>query len=83
MDWGGEVVIGDELPGDLDFLVLGEMPPMPSPLRPDANAAQERIYLRQRVARLKYEELFQRASDAQIPVLNANRFFILIGHTNR
>jgi multidrug resistance efflux pump len=83
IDWGGEVVIGDELPGDLDFLVLGEMPRRPPPLRPDASDAQTRIYMRQRAARLKYEELFARASEAQIPVLNANRFFILIGHTDR
>ncbi len=83
IDWGGEVVIGTELPGDLDFLVLGEMPPMPAPLRPDANAVQEQLYLDQRVARLTYEALFQRASDAQIPVLNDNRFMVLIGHTSR
>jgi hypothetical protein len=44
---------------------------------------QEQLYLDQRVARLTYEALFQRASDAQIPVLNDNRFMVLIGHTSR
>ena len=83
IDWGGEVVHGNELPGDLDFLVLGEMPPMPTPLRPDATDAQTRIYVSRRSARLRYEELFRRASEAQIPVLNANRFFVLIGKTDR
>ncbi len=83
IDWGGEVVHGNELPGDLDFLVLGVMPPLPNPLRPDATDAQTRIYVSRRSARLRYEELFRRASEAQIPVLNANRFFVLLGRTDR
>ena len=32
----GEVVEGDTLTGDLDFLVLGAQPPMPAPLPPAA-----------------------------------------------
>jgi hypothetical protein len=83
IDWGGEVVHGSELPGDLDFLVLGEMPPPPSDLRPGATEAQTRVWVSQRAARQQYEQLEQRASDAQIPVLNANRFFILIGRSDR
>ena len=83
VDWGGEIVLGEELPGDLDFLVLGEKPPMPPPAPPDAPAAQLEVWVRQREAVKKYEDLFEDASEAQIPVLNANRFFILIGHTNR
>ncbi|MBT8484138.1 MAG: hypothetical protein HKO59_06770 [Phycisphaerales bacterium] len=83
VDWGGEIVIADELPGDLDFLVLGQMPPMPPTLRPDASDAQTRIWVQQRAARQKYEDLFRSASEAQIPVLNANRFLVLIGRTDR
>jgi hypothetical protein len=30
---------------------------------------------------MNYERLLKQASDAQIPVLNQNRFLILIGHT--
>jgi hypothetical protein len=83
IDWGGEVVTGTELPGDLDFLVLGEMPPIPPQPPVNATEAQTRIWVNKRMARLQYEELYNRASEAQIPILNANRFFILIGHTDR
>jgi hypothetical protein len=83
VEWGGEVVFGDQLPGDLDFLVLGAEPPLPPPLPPGANDTQIAEWLRIRQAHEKYNELFRRASEAQIPVLNANRFFILIGHTGR
>ncbi|MEE2971622.1 MAG: hypothetical protein VX672_00710, partial [Planctomycetota bacterium] len=45
MEWGGELVEGDELTGDLDFLVLGEQPAMPAPLPPDAGDDQFRAFL--------------------------------------
>lgn len=83
IEWGGEVVDGSELTGDLDFLVLGDEPPMPPPLPPDATDQQFKSYLDSRTARDQYEELFQQASEAQIPVLNWNRFEILTGTTNR
>ncbi len=83
VEWGGEVVRGDELTGDLDFLVLGVEPPMPPRLRLDASAPMIEIWSRKRQAALKYDELFRQGREAQIPVLNANRFFILIGHTER
>jgi hypothetical protein len=83
VEWGGEVIFGDELPGDLDFLVLGEEPPLPPPLPPGATDLQISEWLRKRQAHEKYNELFRQASEAQIPVLNANRFFILIGHSGR
>jgi hypothetical protein len=83
VEWGGEVVFGDELPGDLDFLVLGEEPPLPPPLPPGATDLQISEWLRRRQAHEKYNELFKRASEAQIPVLNSNRFFILIGYSGR
>ncbi|MDY7110536.1 MAG: hypothetical protein SYC29_18040 [Planctomycetota bacterium] len=83
VEWGGEVVFGNELPGDLDFLVLGEQPPLPPPLPPGATDLQISEWLRKRQAHERYNELFRRASEAQIPVLNSNRFFILIGHSGR
>ncbi len=83
IDWGGNVVTGDQLPGDLDFLVLGTEPPRPPPLPPDATQVQIDDWVRKRQAYEKYHELFRQASEAQIPVLNTNRFFILIGYTNR
>ena len=79
IEWGGEVVEGDQLTGDLDFLVLGQEPPIPAPL--PANASEERTesFLRARDAYERYQALLRRALDAQIPVLNLNRFRILTG----
>ncbi|HWB19401.1 MAG TPA: hypothetical protein VG711_03805 [Phycisphaerales bacterium] len=83
MDWGGTVVTGETIPGDLDFLVLGVKPPMPPPLPTDATEVQINDQMRKRRAVDVYESLMKQATDAQIPVLNANRFFILIGHTGQ
>ena len=83
LEWGGELVEGDQLTGDLDFLVLGEQPPMPAPLPPDAGDAEFRAFLQQREARERYDQLFDQASRAQIPVLNWNRFETLTGMTTR
>jgi hypothetical protein len=83
VDWGGELVEGDKLTGDLDFLVLGEQPPMPAPLPPDSTQAELRAFLQQKKAQGEYETLFKQASQAQIPVLNWNRFRTLTGMTNR
>ncbi|MCA9285821.1 MAG: hypothetical protein KDA22_11430 [Phycisphaerales bacterium] len=82
-DWGGEVVTGDELTGDLDFLVLGEQPPMPPPLGSNPDEVTFRTHLEQREARDRYDQLFKQAREAQIPVLNWNRFEVLTGTTAR
>ncbi|MCH8822820.1 MAG: hypothetical protein IH984_04855 [Planctomycetes bacterium] len=81
-NWGGTVITGDELPGDLDFLVLGVQPPIPPGLPTNATERQIEIWVEKRNAYEKYLELMNQAMDAQIPVLNANRFFILTGHTS-
>ena len=83
VNWGGAVVQGELLPGDLDFLVLGMEPPLPPDLRPNATEFQIDDWVRKRRAHERYHDLFHQASEAQIPVLNANRFFILIGYTER
>jgi cell division protein FtsB len=83
IDWGGEVISGEKIPGDLDFLVLGVEPPRPLPPRPDATEYELDAWVQKRRAHELYLELFKQASDAQIPVLNSNRFFILIGYTDR
>ncbi len=77
--WGGEVVDGNELTGDLDFIVLGSEPALPAPLPADATESQTTSYVAAREAREKYETLFREARDAQIPVLNWNRFSTLTG----
>ncbi len=83
VNWGGEVVTGEQLPGDLDFLVLGVEPREPMPPRPDATEFELDGWVQKRRAHDQYHALFRQASEAQIPVLNANRFFILIGYTDR
>jgi len=82
-EWGGEVVDGDTLTGDLDFLVLGTVPPMPVSLPSDATEAQTLSYTEQRAARETYDKLFRTAADAEIPVLNWTRFEALTGTVNR
>ena len=81
LDWGGEVVLGSTLPGDLDFLVLGEQPPTPAPLPLDPPKQLLELTALQIEAKQTYERLFEQARDAEIPVLNSNRFFILIGQS--
>lgn len=82
-DWGGIVVEGDELTGDLDFLVLGVQPAEPGPLPPNASAQQIEARLDAQDEYDRYDRLFRRATEAQIPVLNANRFEILTGSVPR
>ena len=82
-EWGGVSVEGDELPGDLDFLILGVQPPLPAPPRPDAPQIEIEAWLAKRQAYEQYKNLQRQAMEAQIPVLNANRFLILIGFTQR
>lgn len=78
-EWGGEVIDGEQLTGDLDFLVLGVQPPVPPPLPTDASDAEYRAFMQARTAREVYDKLFNDAVEAQIPVLNWNRFQILTG----
>ena len=84
IEWGGEVVSGDQLTGDLDFVVLGEVPDYtPTELIPrNATPEEITIILNKRKAYDQYEELFQQAINAQIPVLNWNRFRILTGEVD-
>ncbi len=75
--WGGQTV--DEITGDLDFLVLGRqpvLPPQPGPGAP-LEAVQEYVRLQNIVQR--YNDLFDRAERTNIPVLNENRLYTLIG----
>jgi hypothetical protein len=76
-EWGGQVV--DDIQGDLDFLVLGEravLPPQPNATAPRA-VFDEYVRLQRLVER--YDDLYDNASEASIPVLNTNRLMTLIG----
>lgn len=75
--WGGQVV--DDLTPDTDFVVLGTRPVVPPPPPPGADIAVLSEWQRlDRMAR-RYDELFNKARDSAIPVLNQNRLFYLIG----
>ena len=69
----------DDLAGDVDFLILGTRPIVPPPPPPGADIAVLSEWQRlDRMAR-RYDDLFNKARDSSIPVLNQNRLFYLIG----
>ncbi|MCP4838992.1 MAG: hypothetical protein GY894_06490 [Planctomycetes bacterium] len=81
--WGGEVVTGTEIPGDLDFLVLGTKPR--NPIQPGVNQRSTEAmneYRRLRTAVDTYQALLHQAQQARIPVLNQTRLEILTGRTD-
>ena len=80
-EWGGD--IDDDVSGVTDFVVLGQRPALPR--QPDLNAPPA---IQERFARLvqnqrRYDELFEAAKRASIPVLNQNRLFKLTGIRER
>ncbi len=78
VSWGGKVL--DDLTGEVDFLVLGERPVLPP--EPAGTAPVEVVdeWLRLQRAARKYDELFKKATETSIPVLNQNRLDTLIGN---
>lgn len=80
--WGGEVVDGDRVPGDLDFLVLGQEPTIPVPPAVNASTIQYQDYQRMREIADTYRRLLESARQSEIPVLNENRLHILTGRTD-
>jgi hypothetical protein len=80
--WGGVVVRGNEIPGDLDFLVLGEAPVTPNKPFNQASTQAMTEYRKLRTAVDRYQSLQRDAQQAEIPVLNQNRLDILTGRTD-
>ncbi len=79
-DWGGVVIKDDGgIPGDLDFLVLGIQPTSPRPLPLNASRPMVEQHNRQQEAYNAYMRLFEQATEAQVPILNANRLQVLTG----
>lgn len=76
--WGGE--LQDEFSGDVDFVVLGQQPDVPTPLRPGATPAEVRAYVAQRKFYDEYIGYLEEAASLSIPVLNQNRLLTLIGY---
>ena len=75
--WGGDVVEGDALRGDLDFVVMGVMPIEPMALSTDAGEGEYTAHFDQKKAYDTYKTLFTEAQTAHIPVLNWNRMQVL------
>jgi len=77
--WGG--IVGEDLVGDVDFLVLGERPILPPKPGPEApiEVVQEFLRLSRLVER--YDELEKQARATSLPILNENRLYTLIGKT--
>lgn len=75
--WGGKVL--PDLSGEVDYLVLGERPVLPP--EPAATAPVEAVeeWLRVKAAAQRFDELFKKASETSIPILNENRLRTLIG----
>lgn len=76
-NWGGQVAA--ELMGDVDFLVMGQRPVLPSAPRPGSPIAVVQEYNRQYAKAQRYDDLIKQAQATSLPVLNANRLFTLIG----
>lgn len=76
---GGKVV--KDVSPLVDYVVMGEEPPLPSKELPD-EPPQVRAVREQQTKELKhYQDTVRQATDAKIPILNANRFLSLIGFT--
>jgi hypothetical protein len=76
-DWGG--VVSEDIGGDTDFLVLGKPPILPPEPKIDDPIEVIDRYLRLKRVAERYDELFQTAVQAGIPVLNQSRFYTLTG----
>jgi predicted nucleic acid-binding Zn-ribbon protein len=75
--WGGRS--SDELAGDADFLILGERPILPPQPASDAPFEVFQEFVRQQQAATKYDDLYRKASETSVPILNENRLYTLIG----
>lgn len=75
--WGGEVVTGDRLRGDLDFVVMGVRPTEPLDLPANADEGQYTAHFDLKRAYETYNALFTDAQAARVPVLNWNRMQVL------
>lgn len=82
-DWGGIVIDGDVVTPDVDFVVVGSIPPKPQVRSIAADDAAYAASLEAGRAYDSYTALVNSASAAQIPILNWNRFQILTGSPER
>ncbi len=82
--WGGKV--SDELTYDVDYLVLGAEPPLPSqPPEGEVDPVKIAEYVQARREYETYQQLIgeARSESLNIPILNQNRFLALVGEYDR
>ncbi len=84
LQWGGR--LSDSLSYDVDYLVLGAEPPLPTP-PPDGEVDPVKIaqFVQEQREYETYQELIGEARSAslQVPILNQNRFMALTGQYDR
>jgi hypothetical protein len=78
-EWGGQVVGGEKVTGDLDFVVMGVPPQEPLPLSANAGDIEVQAWTQAKSEFDTYNRIMKEAMDARIPVLNWNRFRVLTG----
>lgn len=91
LQWGGILAAPRQVPGDdsqlsydVDFLVLGNEPKLPDPL-PDTEVDPVIIaeYARKKKEYQAYYNLVNEAKALSIPILNQNRFLVMVGYYHR
>lgn len=89
-EWGGKVDAKTDAKNeshvsyDVDFLVLGQEPRLPEPLKPDV--IDPRViaeFAAKKKAFDNYQTLLAEARALSVPVLNQNRFLNLVGYYRR
>ncbi len=81
-DWGGDISDKDRVTGDLDFVVLGDPPrDLPVDLPATASGAEIAAHQKAKAAKAQYDQIFNDAKQAHIPVLNWSRLQALTGMT--
>jgi hypothetical protein len=80
-EWGGKLT--RQLTYDVDFLVLGRDPALPERPEDQLDPVAMQRYAADQKRFETYQELIGEAKALKIPVLNQNRFLVLIGYYQR
>jgi len=77
-DYGGRIV--DTVSYTVDYVVIGSVPTLPPAPDSETNPGSAALYDRKRQELQGYQDIQQAATKHLVPVLNANRFWSLIGY---
>lgn len=86
--WGGRVINTpgsgqDTLSPETDFLILGQEPPLPQEPRDKTDPVTIENFNRAKAKYETYQNLLVEARRLSIPVLNQNRFLVMVGYYQR